>query len=93
MSANPVVPTPAPTATDAIGAALAYLGPWGALAALAYKFGSPFVSQIIANAETGTDPTVAEWAKLDAQIDVPGATLIPQRPIAVPGSVLIPKVV
>lgn len=73
------------TATDALSVALvSILGPWGALAALAYKFGSPFVTALIENAHKGADPTPDEWAKLDVQIDTPGEVLIPQRPTPAP---------
>ena len=79
---------PATTAADpasVIGTALvSLLGPWGALAALAYKFGEPFVASLIANASAGTDPTADEWAKLTASINVPGTTLIPARPVVAP---------
>jgi hypothetical protein len=81
-------------------ALVSLLGPWGALAALAYKFGSPFVSQLIANSKSAADPTVDEWAKLDAQIDTPGEVLIPPRAAAsvtavptgaaIPGPMLVP---
>ena len=78
-------PTPATpvstTATDALSVALvSLLGPWGALAALAYKFGSPFVAKLIANAHANADPTVDEWTALDKEIDTPGEVLIPPRP-------------
>ena len=100
-----VAPAPAApissTATDALSVALvSLLGPWGALAALAYKFGSPWVAQIIANSKLAADPTVAEWTALDALIDVPGEVLIPPRAVAsvvavptgaaVPGPMLVP---
>jgi hypothetical protein len=93
-----VQPAAAPissTATDALSVALvSLLGPWGALAAIAYKFGSPFVGQLIANSKLAADPTVAEWTKLDALIDVPGEVLIPPRAVptgaAVPGPMLVP---
>lgn len=80
MSATP----PVTTTTDALSTALVeILGPWGALAALAYKFTVPFVTALVANAHLGADPTPAEWAKLIAQIDTPGEVLIPQRPTVV----------
>ena len=83
------------TATDALSVALvSLLGPWGALAALAYKFGSPFVGQLIANSKLSADPTVDEWKTLDALIDTPGEVLIPPRTVptgaAVPGPMLVP---
>jgi hypothetical protein len=80
MSATP--PTTA-ASSDVLAVALTTaFGPWGALAALAFKFGSPFVAKLIANAHANADPTVAEWAALDAEIDTPGEVLIPQRPTA-----------
>lgn len=90
MSAQP--PSTAATAQDALSVALvSLLGPWGALAALAYKFGSPFVAKLIANAHASADPTAAEWATLDAEIDTPGEVLIPQRPAAALLAVVPPK--
>lgn len=75
-------PTPAPAiGTSAIGTALTTaLGPWGALAALAYEFGVPFVEGLIANAANAADPTPANWAAQAALIMTPGTTLIPERP-------------
>lgn len=88
MSATP--PTTS-ASTDVLSVALvSLLGPWGALAALAFKFGSPFVAKLIANAHANADPTVAEWTALDAEIDTPGEVLIPQRPTA---AVATPKAV
>ena len=71
-------------ATEAtIDAALvSLLGPWGALAALALKFGSPWVGHLISNAQKGVDPTGDEWKALDAKIEIPGVVLIPPRPSA-----------
>lgn len=81
MSAAP--PTPAPPVADLLATALtSLLGPWGAVAALAYKFGVPFVTKLFANAATATDPTPAEWADLTSTISIPGETLIPQRVVA-----------
>lgn len=78
MSAKP------PTATDAavadIGGALSFLGPWGAVAALALRFGVPFVTKLFQNGAKGTDPTPAEWDELVNVISIPGEVLIPQRP-------------
>lgn len=77
MSANP--PTSAAT-SDVLAVALtSAFGPWGALAALAFKFGSPFVAKLIENAHKSADPTAEEWKALDALIDTPGEVLIPQR--------------
>jgi hypothetical protein len=87
VSANP----PAPLVTDAIsGALVSILGPWGALAALALKFGEPWVAGLIANAHTGVDPTPDEWNKLSNKIEITGESLIPQRP---PLTVVAPAVV
>jgi hypothetical protein len=78
------LPPTTPPATDLLATALVgLLGPWGAVAALAYKFGVPFVTTLFANAAKETDPTPAEWADLAASISIPGETLIPQRPAAV----------
>lgn len=77
MSATP--PTTATTADVLAVALTTAFGPWGALAALAYKFGSPFVMKLIQNSKLDADPTAEEWAKLDAEIDTPGEVLIPQR--------------
>ncbi len=78
MSANP------PTADDAIVAALSTLGPWGAIAGLAVKFGLPFVTKIIQNAENNTPVSAAEWQKTADLAHIPGETLVPQRPQMVP---------
>ena len=73
--------TPSAAVPDALAVALVgAFGVWGGLAALAFKFGSPFVAKLIANSHAAADPTPEEWAKLDAEIDVPGEMLIPQRP-------------
>jgi hypothetical protein len=78
-------PPAAPVATDLLATALVgLLGPWGAVAALAYKFGVPFVTTLFQNAATGTDPTPAEWASLTASISIPGETLVPKRPVVTP---------
>lgn len=69
------------TADDAIATALASLGPWGAIAALAYKLGAPFVAKILANSANKTPVTPEEWAKLAALIETPGETLVPARPV------------
>ena len=69
-----------PVLTDAAGA-LAFLGPWGAVAALALQFGVPFVTKLFENAAKGTDPTPEEWSQLKATISIPGEVLIPQRPV------------
>lgn len=72
--------TPVVDPTDVIGAALvSAFGPWGAVAALAYKFGVPFVSHLIENARTHVDPTPDEWAKLAAKVEIPGEVLVPSR--------------
>jgi hypothetical protein len=76
MSANP----PAPAADGLSVALVSLFGPWGALAALAYKFGFPVVAGIIKNAAEGKDPTPANWAELEAKIETPGEVLIPKRP-------------
>jgi len=84
-AAAPAATTTA-TATDAVGIALtSLLGPWGALAALALKFGAPFVEGLLNNAKLGADPTVAEWNALSAKIEISGESLIPERP-AVPAA-------
>ena len=89
MSAVPSAAQPPTTAATADVLAVALttaFGAWGALAALAFKFGSPFVAKMIANAHANADPTADEWAKLDAEIDTPGEVLIPKRPSTVAGS-------
>jgi hypothetical protein len=79
MSALP--PAATPPATDLLATALVgLLGPWGAVAALAYKLGVPFVTTLFANAAKGTDPTPAEWADLATSISIPWEVLIPKRP-------------
>jgi len=65
---------------DAIAGALATLGPWGAIAGLAWKLGAPFVGKIIENAANKTPVTPEEWAKLEELIETPGESLIPKRP-------------
>ena len=98
MTPAQIAALPTTNAGDAITIALtSLLGPWGALAGLAFKFGSPFVAQLITNAQNAADPTPDEWAKLDALIAVPGEVLIPERApatpapaAAVPGPVLVP---
>ena len=83
-TAAPATTTPA-APVDVISTALiSILGPWGALAALAYKFGAPFVSTLISNAQLGADPTVDEWAALSATINISGASLIPERAAPAP---------
>lgn len=69
-----------PSTDDIIASALAGFGPWGALAALAYKFGAPFVTKLLANAAASKDPTPQEWDALLQSIEVPGEVLIPKRP-------------
>lgn len=93
MSSNtPTVLATPTTAPDVLAVALTTaFGPWGALAALAFKFGSPFVARVIANAHANADPTPEEWAKLDAEIDTPGEVLIPQRPSSGPFPGVITK--
>jgi len=77
MSAAP----PASPVADAFsGALVTIFGPWGAVAALAYRFGSPWVAKLIKNAAEGKDPTAQEWADLEKLIETPGETLIPKRP-------------
>jgi hypothetical protein len=92
------MPTTTPVATGATAAApvdvistalISILGPWGALAALAYKFGAPFVSTLISNAQLGADPTADEWAALSATINTPGTTLIPERAAPVPVAAVV----
>jgi hypothetical protein len=79
VSANPP-PLTSPASNDPLSAALILLlGPWGALAALAYRFGSPWVAKIIENSKLAADPSVEEWYALDALIDTPGEVLIPKR--------------
>jgi hypothetical protein len=75
MSANP----PAPLVATELAASLAFLGPWGAVAALALQFGVPFVTALFRNAAKGTDPTPEEWDALVTTISIPGETLIPKR--------------
>jgi hypothetical protein len=88
-TAAPVTTTPA-APVDVISTALiSILGPWGALAALAYKFGAPFVSTLISNAQLGADPTADEWAALSATINTPGTTLIPERAAPVPVAAVV----
>lgn len=72
---------PKPDAGDVVGVALVtVLGPWGALAALAYKLGAPFVAKLIENSKKNADPTADEWAALVQLIETPGEVLIPKRP-------------
>jgi hypothetical protein len=78
-----VAPAPVPVVATELAGALSFLGPWGALAALALQFGIPFVTKLIANGAKGTDPTAVEWDELVNVISIPGETLIPQRPAAV----------
>lgn len=75
MSANP-----ANVVVDPLATSLAFLGPWGAVAALALKFGVPFVTKLFANGAKGTDPTPQEWDELAGVISIPGEVLIPKRP-------------
>ena len=70
---------PVPVVATELAGALSFLGPWGALAALALQFGVPFVTKLIANGQKGTDPTPAEWDELVNVISIPGEVLIPQR--------------
>lgn len=71
---------PKPDAGDVVGVALVtVLGPWGALAAVAYKFGAPFVAKLIANSKANADPTPEEWAGIVSLIETPGEVLIPKR--------------
>lgn len=76
MSANP----PAPVVATELAASLSFLGPWGAVAALALQFGVPFVTKLFQNAAKGTDPTAEEWTALEDLISTPGEVLIPKRP-------------
>ena len=69
MSSNP--PQMDPRLAPALATALLPLGPWGALAALAFQFGEPFVAGIIQNAHDKTDPTPENWAALSAKIQIP----------------------
>lgn len=81
MPAITAADLPKPDAGDVVGTALvAVLGPWGALAAVAYKFGAPFVEKLIANSKANADPTAEEWAALTTLISTPGEVYIPKRP-------------
>ena len=72
---EPVVPP-----VDVIAEALSFLGPWGALTAVALKWGVPFVGHLLQNAANKVDPTPGEWKLLADKIEIPGETLIPLRP-------------
>jgi hypothetical protein len=87
--AAPVTTTPA-APVDVISTALiGLLGPWGALAALAYRFGAPFVATLISNSQLGADPTVDEWNALSNTINTPGTTLIPERAAPAPVAAVV----
>lgn len=66
----PPVPTKSLTAQvdPRLAGALAFLGPWGALAGLALSFGLPFVDRVIQNAHNNVPPTPDEWNNLKTLI-------------------------
>lgn len=74
MSDNKIDPT------DAVAGGLASLGPWGLIAGVALKFGAPFVTKLLENAQNKKPVTLETWGELAERIETPGEVLVPKRP-------------
>lgn len=66
--------------TDAAAGGLAALGPWGLIAGVALKFGVPFVTGLLVNAQDKKPVNLETWGELAERIETPGEGLVPKRP-------------